>query len=52
MKPGIYNHIMRAQMSRRKMLKGATATGAVAAAGGVFTGTSVRPAYAGARMCR
>jgi multiple sugar transport system substrate-binding protein len=45
MKLGVYDHIMRAQMSRRRMLKGAAATGAMAASAGVFTGASVRPAW-------
>ncbi|MFK7754375.1 MAG: sugar ABC transporter substrate-binding protein [Sedimentitalea sp.] len=37
MKVDLYNHIVRAQMSRRKMLQGAAATGALAAAGGLGT---------------
>ncbi len=46
MKPHHYEALMRAQMSRRKVLQGAAATGAAAAMGGVFTGIGVRPAYA------
>jgi len=45
MKAGLYQHMMRAQLSRRKLLQGAAATGALAA-GGVSTGIGVRPAYA------
>lgn len=47
MKREIYNSILSAgKINRRNMMKGAASIGAVAAAGGVFTGTSVRPAYA------
>lgn len=46
MRVDIYNRLMRAQMSRRRMLKGAASAGAVAAMGGVSTGISVRPAWA------
>ncbi|MEL6168714.1 MAG: twin-arginine translocation signal domain-containing protein [Pseudomonadota bacterium] len=47
MRREIYDYMMRAgKLSRRNMLKGMAATGAATAAGGVFTGTSVRPAWA------
>ena len=47
MRREIYNAMLRSgKISRRNMLKGAGATAAVAATGGVFTGASVRPAYA------
>ena len=41
MKVDLYNHIIRSQMSRRKLLQGAAATGALAAAGGL-SGTGAR----------
>ncbi|MDJ0824582.1 MAG: extracellular solute-binding protein [Rhodobacter sp.] len=47
MRRDIYDAIVRSgKINRRTMLKGASATAATAALGGVFTGTSVRPAYA------
>ena len=47
MRREIYNSMLRmGKISRRNMLKGAGASAAVAATGGVFTGASVRPAYA------
>ncbi len=43
----IYDAMLRTgKISRRNVLKGATATAGAAALGGVFTGTSVRPAWA------
>ena len=44
MKVGLFNHVMKHHMSRRKMLQGAASVGAVAAAGGIGT----RPADAAA----
>jgi multiple sugar transport system substrate-binding protein len=46
MKVALYNRIMRNQMSRRGVLKGAASVGAIAAIGGVSTGISMRPAWA------
>ena len=47
MKVGLYNHMLRSgKISRRNMLKGAAATGTLAAFSGVSTGISVRPAWA------
>ena len=46
MKPHIYDMLMRAQMNRRRMLQGMASTGALAAAGGVSTGLTARPAWA------
>lgn len=46
MRVDIYNRLMRAQMSRRRMLKGAASAGTLAALGGVSTGISVKPAWA------
>ena len=40
MKVDLYNHIIRSQMSRRRMLQGAAATGALAAAGGLTGGAA------------
>lgn len=40
MKTEIYNHIMRAQMNRRSMLKGAASVGALAALGGAAPATA------------
>ncbi|PRX37236.1 multiple sugar transport system substrate-binding protein [Meinhardsimonia xiamenensis] len=49
MRREIYEAMMKAgKISRRNMLKGAAATGAVAAFSGVSTGVSVRPAWAAA----
>ncbi|KMW58945.1 Various polyols ABC transporter, periplasmic substrate-binding protein [Candidatus Rhodobacter oscarellae] len=48
MRVDVFNAMKRAgKINRRSMLKGMTAASAVAATGGVFTGASVRPAYAG-----
>ncbi len=47
MKEHIYRHLMRARMSRRQMLQGAAATGALAA-GSAATGVGLRPALAAA----
>ncbi len=47
MRVELYEAMRRAgKISRRGVLKGATATAGAAALGGVFTGTSVRPAWA------
>lgn len=46
MKVDLYNHMARASLSRRKLLKGAAATGTLAALGGISTGISTRPAQA------
>ena len=46
MKRHIYDRMVRASVSRRGLLKGAGATGTLAALGGVSTGTLVRPAFA------
>jgi multiple sugar transport system substrate-binding protein len=48
MKVELFNHVMRMQMSRRTMLQGATAAGAVAAASGM----GARPAAAGSAELR
>ena len=48
MKPHIYDYLTRGKMSRRNMLKGAAATGTLAALSGVSTGISVKPAWADA----
>ncbi len=49
MKVELYNQIVKRQkMSRRSILQGAASVGAMAAMGGVATGTSVRPAWAAA----
>jgi multiple sugar transport system substrate-binding protein len=42
----LYNAVVRGQMSRRSMLKGATSLGAVAALGGVATGLAPTRAFA------
>ena len=46
MKADLYTHMVRAGLTRRRLLKGMASTGAVAAAGGVFTGSSARPVWA------
>jgi len=46
MKVELYNRLMRNQMTRRGMLKGAASVGAISAFSGVSTGISVRPAWA------
>ena len=46
MKVEIYQAMMRAQLSRRKLLQGAASVGAAAAVGSVFTGIGVKPAWA------
>ncbi len=51
MKLDLYNHMMRVSLSRRKMLQGAAATGALAA-GGISTGIGARPAWAGSESLR
>ncbi|KIT14936.1 ABC transporter substrate-binding protein [Jannaschia aquimarina] len=49
MKTHIYNHMMRTgKLNRRGLLRGAAATGTLAALGGVSTGIGVRPAFADA----
>jgi len=48
-KAELYNHIVRAQMSRRKMLQGAAGTGALAAIGGLG-GLGATPASADAAL--
>ncbi len=49
MRPDLYNALLRAgKINRRSMLRGMGATAAATAAGGVFTGASVRPAWAAA----
>jgi len=50
MKVELYNRIMRNQMSRRGVLKGAASVGAIAAIGGVSTGISTRPAWASSEL--
>lgn len=46
MKVELFTHLMRAQLSRRGMLKGMASTGAMAAAAGVLTGAGTRGASA------
>jgi multiple sugar transport system substrate-binding protein len=47
MKYALYDYLLRSgKLGRREFLKGISATALTATAGGVFTGTSVRPVYA------
>jgi len=49
MKVGLFNHVMRHHMSRRKMLQGAASVGAVAAAGGLSTKPAAAASHANVR---
>ena len=46
MRKEVYERIVRAQISRRRLLQGAASAGALTALGGVSTGISVTPAWA------
>ncbi|MCP4070485.1 MAG: twin-arginine translocation signal domain-containing protein [Hyphomicrobiales bacterium] len=50
MKVELYNHIMKQQFSRRKLLKGAAGAGAVAAVSSIGTGMNMRPAWASSSL--